>query len=107
MKSGIYFAVIAAVVTGCAAVFTSGRLQDWLLLAEVVLLSTGFALFVASDDVILTFVDYLFKIDYWGNTALLPNIMMTAVLFLISTLLAVAVCFLAKTNTKNGGKNHE
>lgn len=102
-KSGIYYSIVGAILMGCATFFIKRRSKDWLMLAEVALLSASFALFIASDDVILTFVDYIYKIDYWGNTALIPNIISTAVFFLISVALAVVVCFIDKHNENQEG----
>ncbi|MDR1641016.1 MAG: hypothetical protein LBT59_15080 [Clostridiales bacterium] len=97
-KYGIYFVAVAAVVTGCVSLLVQNKYSDLILLLGSGFLSAGFALFVTSDDVILTFVDYIFKINYWGNTELIPNIITTAVLFLVASALAILGCFVARTN---------
>lgn len=72
-------ALVAALLIEILAVIFHRVWAEWLLLLVCIALSVAAGAFMTNEEVILSFTDFIFNIDYWGNAALVPNMIVIAV----------------------------
>ncbi|MBO4990377.1 MAG: hypothetical protein J6D37_08615 [Clostridia bacterium] len=95
----VVFAGLALVAQILACVFEKKRGGDYIELAGVVLLCSEFATFLSAG--ILSIVDFIYGINFWGDATQFPFILIFGLLLLAATVISVVCCFLGKTNEKN------
>lgn len=86
-------ALIAALVLEAVEVFMDKSWTIWLKIAKTIMLALALGIFVSSVEVVLSFTDYIFKIDYWGNADLVSYVITAAVFMILSIIAAVVGCF--------------
>lgn len=93
MNGMVLALLILSLVAQVSLLFWRNAQAIWLRIAAIALLCIAFGLFVDNDEVILSFTDYVFSIDYWGNAALVPYVIRASIFMLSSVLVLVVSCF--------------
>ena len=92
-NSLIIVPMIIALLLGIGEVVATYKIKNILVLAKVVAMSVAFGFFATGNDVVLSFVDFIFGIDFWGNADLIPQILKVGISMLLGILLSVIMCF--------------
>lgn len=95
----VILAGLAFVAQILSCVFEKKRGGDYIELAGVILLCAEFAVFISAG--ILSIVDFIYGINFWGDATQFPFILTFGLLLLAATVISVVCCFLGKTNEKN------
>ena len=89
----VYTVLAGAVVLAAVTFLIQKEWTIWVRILRVICLSLSIGLFIASAESVLSFTDYIFKIDYWGNAELVPEIIRTAVSMILALICTMITCY--------------
>lgn len=100
--TALVFGVLAVAAHAVTFVFENKSWSDYIELAASIFVAAEFSVFLTGG--VLSVVDYIYGINFWGDATQVPAIIGYGVVLFISAALSIACCFMSKAYEKKAGK---